>query len=105
MKNKYIENIRCLLILIYQNIIPNKISAVHLKISEGGRSTVDPFIRALGLYTNTIYSTWPPAAADDGGVGAHGSLVVGLAVGEADQDVYNPGVGQRAKTGQATVQE
>ena len=113
MKNKYIENIRCLLILIYQIII--KISFLIKLVQyiwKFPKVAGQLWIPSSELWVYTLILYILPglllvlaAAADDGGVGAHGSLVVGLAVGEADQDVYNPGVGQRAKTGQATVQE
>ena len=96
----------------YQNIIPNKISAVHLKKFPKVAGQLWIPSSELWVYTLILYILPGlllvlAAAADDGEVGAHGSLVVGLTVGGADQDVYNPGVRQtkRAKTGQATAQE
>ena len=97
----------------YQNIIPNKTSAVHLKKFPKVAGQLWIPSSELWVYTLILYIlpglllVLGAADADDGEVGAHGSLVVGLAVGGADQDVYNPGVRQtkRAKTGQATAQE
>ena len=73
----------------HQNIIPNKISAVHLKKFPKVAGQLWIPSSELWVYTLILYILPGlllvlAAATDDGGVGAHGSLVVGLAVGGAD---------------------